>query len=35
MTKILVRVVDAYVFMRKNDLIKFLILKRAKKDKDL
>ena len=30
MTKILVRVVDAYVFMRKNDLIKFLILKRAK-----
>ena len=30
MTKIIVRVVDAYVFTRKNDLIKFLILKRAK-----
>ena len=30
MTKIIVRVVDAYVFIRKNDLIKFLILKRAK-----
>ena len=30
MTKIVVRVVDAYVFIRKNDMIKFLILKRAK-----
>ncbi len=30
MTKILVRVIDAYVFIRKNNMIKFLILKRAK-----
>jgi len=30
MTKIIVRVVDAYVFIRKNDMIKFLILKRSK-----
>ena len=30
MTKIVVRVVDAYVFIKKNNNIKFLILKRAK-----
>ncbi len=30
MTKIIVRVVDAYVFIRKNHMIKFLILKRSK-----
>ena len=30
MSDIIVRVIDAYVFTRKNNQIRFLILKRAK-----